>query len=301
MRSDGGDGSALMEDITRCGPGSLPGACGGRPRRRCQRARNARVLAGTAALALALSGCMHGDRGASLDPHEFIATAELPDDLRLELAAQEPAVVDPVAVAFDADGRMFVAEMGGYPMRPEGSPPVGRVKRLVDEDLDGYYETWTLFADGLPYPTSIVPWRDGVLVTAPPDILHLRDPDGDGVADARDVLFTGFPVENTQHNINGLTWGLDNWVYAANGGNHGAAIRPAGPRTPFRSAARTSASGPTPVRWSRRSRPREATASPSTRGGGCSAPTTSTTSSTWCSRSAGCGKTRGWCCGPRAT
>lgn len=137
----------------------------------------------------------------SLDPDEFIATAQLPDDLRLELAAQEPAVVDPVGVAFDADGRMFVVEMGGYPTRPEGSPPLGRVKRLVDEDLDGYYETWTLFADGLPYPTSVLAWRDGVLVTAPPDILHLRDPDGDGVADARDVLFTGFPVENTQHNI----------------------------------------------------------------------------------------------------
>ena len=134
-----------------------------------------------------------GDRGASLDPDEFIATAQLPDDLRLELAAREPAVVDPVAVAFDAGGRMFVVEMGGYPMRPEGAPPLGRVKRLVDEDLDGYYETWTLFADGLPYPTSVLPWRDGVLVTAPPDILHLRDPDGDGVADAREVLFTGFP------------------------------------------------------------------------------------------------------------
>lgn len=171
---------------------------------------------------------MHGDdRGMSLDPDEFIATAQLPDDLRLELAAEEPAVVDPVAVAFDADGRMFVVEMGGYPMRPEGSPPVGRVKRLVDEDLDGYYETWTLFADELPYPTSVLPWRDGVLVTAPPDILHLRDPDGDGVADTRDVLFTGFPVENTQHNINGLTWGIDNWVYAANGGNHGSG-HPAG-------------------------------------------------------------------------
>ena len=53
------------------------------------------------------------------------------------------------------------------------------------------------------------------------DILFLRDTDGDGVADTREALFSGFPVGNTQHNINGLTWGLDNWVYAANGGNHG--------------------------------------------------------------------------------
>ena len=174
------------------------------------------------ALVWAVSGCADGDgTGESLDPEAFIATAGLPDDLRLELAASEPAVVDPVGVAFDADGRMYVVEMGGYPTRPDGSPPLGRVKRLIDEDLDGYYETWTLFADGLQYPTSVLPWRDGVLVTQPPDILYLRDDDDDGVADTREVLFAGFPVGNTQHNINGLTWGLDNWVYAANGGNHG--------------------------------------------------------------------------------
>ena len=174
------------------------------------------------ALSWVISGCAHGDgKGESLDPEAFIATAGLPDDLRLELAASEPAVVDPVGVTFDADGRMYVVEMGGYPTRPDGSPPLGRVKRLIDEDLDGYYETWTLFADGLQYPTSVLPWRDGVLVTQPPDILYLRDDDDDGVADTREVLFAGFPVGNTQHNINGLTWGLDNWVYAANGGNHG--------------------------------------------------------------------------------
>ena len=178
-----------------------------------------------AALSLvwAAAGCMQGNgKGASLDPDEFIATAGLADDLRLELAASEPAVVDPVGVTFDADGRMYVVEMGDYPTRPEGSPPQGRVKRLVDENLDGYYETWTVFADGLQYPTSVLPWRDGVLITQPPDVVFLRDDDGDGVAETRETLFSGFPVGNTQHNINGLVWGLDNWVYAANGGNHGS-------------------------------------------------------------------------------
>ena len=174
------------------------------------------------ALMWIVAGCAQGNgKGMSLDPDEFIATAQFPDDLRLELAASEPAVVDPIGVTFDADGRMYVVEMGDYPTRPEGSPPLGRVKLLVDEDLDGYYETWTLFADGLQYPTSVLPWRDGVLVAQPPDILFLRDTDGDGAADTREALFSGFPVGNTQHNINGLMWGLDNWVYAANGGNHG--------------------------------------------------------------------------------
>ena len=138
---------------------------------------------GLLVFALAVSGCVHGDDPrVSLDPDEFIATARLPDDLRLELAASEPAVVDPVGVAFDADGRMFVVEMGGYPLRPEGSPPLGRVKRLVDADLDGYYETWTLFADRLPYPTRHGRTTDTYRVRgrepagAPPDWPRLRQP-----------------------------------------------------------------------------------------------------------------------------
>ena len=139
-------------------------------------------------MAWAVSGCAHGDGiGASLEPEVLIATAGLPEDLRLELAAREPAVVDPVGMAFDAEGRMYVVEMGGYPTRPEGTPPLGRVKRLVDIDLDGYFESWTLFADRLQYPTSVLPWRDGILVTQPPDILFLRDDDGDGRADTRET------------------------------------------------------------------------------------------------------------------
>ncbi len=180
------------------------------------------------ALTWVVSGCAHENgNGTSLDPDEFIATARLAEGLRLELAAREPNVVDPVAVAFDANGRMYVVEMGDYPVRPEGSPPLGRVKLLDDTDGDGYYETVSLFAAQLQHPTSVLPWRGGVLVTAPPNILFLEDTDGDDVADRREPLFTGFPVGNTQHNINGLTWGLDNWVYAANGGNHGSG-QPAG-------------------------------------------------------------------------
>src|SRR5439155_271767 len=93
---------------------------------------------------------------------------------------------------------------------------------LEDKDLDGYYEKATVFADGLQYPASVLPWRDGVLVTSPPDIVFFKDTNGDGKADIKEVLFSGFPVANTQHNVNGLFWGLDNWVYAANGGNNGA-------------------------------------------------------------------------------
>lgn len=176
------------------------------------------------AMLCVLNGCWHAAPPSSREPEDFIATAGLPDDLRLELVAREPQIVDPVAVAFDADGRMYVVEMRDYPIQPEGeSTPLGRVKLLDDLDGDGYYETATVFAEGLQFPTSALPWRGGILVTRPPDIVFLQDTDGDGAADVEEVLFTGFPVGNTQHNINGLTWGLDNWVYGANGGNNGSA------------------------------------------------------------------------------
>jgi len=160
-----------------------------------------------------------------MDPERFIATARIDENLRIELAAREPNVVDPVAIAFDAAGRMYAVEMRDYPSEPQGvSKPLGRVKLLEDTDLDGYYEKATVFADGLQYPTSVLPWRDGVLVTSPPDIVFFKDTNGDGKADIKEVLFSGFPVANTQHNVNGLFWGLDNWVYAANGGNNGGLL-----------------------------------------------------------------------------
>ncbi|HAC90453.1 MAG TPA: hypothetical protein DCF63_07440, partial [Planctomycetaceae bacterium] len=79
-----------------------------------------------------------------------------------------------------------------------------------------------LFADNLNFPNGILTWRDGVLVTAAPQLLFLRDTDGDGSADEREVLFEGFNEGNQQLRMNGLRWGIDNWVYCANGGHHAA-------------------------------------------------------------------------------
>jgi putative membrane-bound dehydrogenase-like protein len=182
------------------------------------------------AMLLLLYGCGPADSTSSREPEDFIATARVPDDLKLELVAREPQIVDPVALTFDADGRMYVVEMRDYPTQPVGEPtPLGRVKLLDDLDGDGFYETATVFADGLQFPTWALPWRGGILVTRPPDVVFLEDTDGDGVADVEEVLLGGFPVANTQHNINGLTWGLDNWVYGANGGNNGSAHAVASP------------------------------------------------------------------------
>ena len=161
-----------------------------------------------------------------LTPAEERMTLKLADPgLTIELAAAEPDVVSPVAIAWDEDGRMFVAEMIDYP----SGPTAGRVRMLEDRDGDGRYERASVFADRLPYPTSVLPWGGGVLVAAAPDILFFRDRDGDGRADERQVILTGFGEGNQQLRVNGLTWGMDNWVYGANGRSEGDIRRPSDP------------------------------------------------------------------------
>lgn len=146
-------------------------------------------------------------------------------DLKIELAACEPDVASPVALAWDADGRMYVAEMGGYPTTERR----GRIQRLEDADGDGKYENAMTFCDGLNFPTSVMPYREGVLVTDAPDILYLEDADGDGRADVRRVEWTGFGVGSQQLRANSLHWGLDNWIYVANGRCDGDVRRPDAP------------------------------------------------------------------------
>ncbi len=151
--------------------------------------------------------------------------------LEMDWVASEPQVISPVAMAWDAAGFLFVAEMRDYPNAGDG----GTIRRLEDRDGDGRYERATVFAQGLPFPNSVVPYRDGILVTAAPDLLFLRDTDGDGRADVTEVLFTGFGTGNQQLRANGLRWGLDGWVYGANGRSDGAIQSKRRPQDPVQS------------------------------------------------------------------
>jgi putative membrane-bound dehydrogenase-like protein len=157
-------------------------------------------------------------------PQEALQTFRLPDGFRMELVAAEPDVLDPVAMSFDEDGRLYVIEMRDYPMA--STAPAGRVRLLEDTDGDGRIDSSTVFVDGLKFPVGVMAWKQGVLVAAAPDILFFKDTDGDGKADVRKVLYTGFKEINPQHRANGLTYGIDNWIYAAN--SYGD-IRPAAP------------------------------------------------------------------------
>ena len=149
------------------------------------------------------------------EPVEALATLEVAEGFRVETFAAEPLIADPVDIMVDEYGRLYVVEMPGYPLDTGGT---GRVMRLMDTDGDAYPDTSIVFADGFTLPTGIMRWKDGVLVTDAPDVVYLEDRDGDGKADHREVVLTGFALSNPQHNFNNPLYGVDNGIYLANNG-----------------------------------------------------------------------------------
>ncbi len=159
-------------------------------------------------------------------PAEALGSFEIRPGYRLELAASEPQVMDPIAFAWDARNRLFVVEMRGYSERREAA--LGRLRLLEDRDGDGFYETSRVYIDGLKWPTGVLCYRGGVFVIATPDLLYFKDTDDDGRADHREVIFTGFGEGQKRLNVqalaNGLSWGLDGRVHGATAMN-GAQLR----------------------------------------------------------------------------
>jgi len=157
------------------------------------------------------------------EPAGALATFQLRPGIRLELAAAEPLVADPIAMCFDEDSRLFVVEMRDYSERRDER--LGRIRLLEDTDEDGRMDKSTVFAEDLAWPTALFWWEGGLFVGATPDILYLKDTDRDGRADVRKVVFTGFGSTvsrlNVQQLINSFTWSLDNRIHGAAGGNGG--------------------------------------------------------------------------------
>ncbi len=168
-------------------------------------------------------------------PTDAIQHMRLPSGLRIELVAAEPDVIDPVAIAFDENGRLFVAEMLDYPNEPAtGKPLRSSIRMLQDKDGDGRFETSQFFAQGLPFCNGVLPWRGGVIATLAGEVTYFADDDGDGKADRRESWFTGFKEENSQLRANHPTLGLDNHVYVANGLRGGSVVAA---HEPWRKAA----------------------------------------------------------------
>ncbi len=159
-------------------------------------------------------------RGQS--PAEALRSIRVAPGFTVEQVATEPLVKDPIAFDWGADGKLWVVEMGDYPLGIDGKgKPGGVVRFLEDIDGDGKYDNATTFLEGLGFPNGVMPWRRGILVSCAPDIFYAEDRDGDGKAEHREVLFTGFVKGNQQHRLNGFELGLDGWVYGANGDSGG--------------------------------------------------------------------------------
>jgi putative membrane-bound dehydrogenase-like protein len=155
-------------------------------------------------------------------PEESRNCLKVRPGFKVELVAAEPNVVDPVAFEWGADGKLWVVEMRDYPTGVDGKGKAGgSVRFLEDTNDDGTYDKATLFLSDLNFPNGIIPWRKGVIVSAAPEVFYAEDRDGDGKADHRVTLLEGFGQGNQQHRVNGFDYGLDNWVYAANGDSGG--------------------------------------------------------------------------------
>ena len=166
-----------------------------------------------------------------LTPEEALASMHTKPGLKIELVAAEPLVMDPVAFDWGPDGRLWVVEMRDYPngltwnkLDDPLNVPGGRVKVLTDTDNDGRYDKADIFLDDLSYPTGVKVWDKGILVTAAPNIIYAEDTNEDGKADLRKVWYEGFAKSNQQHRVNGLAWGLDNWLHVANGDGGGVIL-----------------------------------------------------------------------------
>jgi putative membrane-bound dehydrogenase-like protein len=139
---------------------------------------------------------------------------ELHPEFQIELIASEPLVSDPIDMEIDENGLLYVLEMHGYPQDQSGSD---RIVTLRDTDGDGRMDERTVFADSLVLPMGIMRWKEGLLVTDSPNVLYLEDTDGDGRADVEQKVLTGFHTSDPESDVNNPTFGLDNWIYLANG------------------------------------------------------------------------------------
>lgn len=145
-----------------------------------------------------------------LTKSQALASIQVPEGFRIEQMAAEPLVFDPINISFGADGKVWVLEMPDY---PNGGERSGRVICLEDKDQDGVLETSTVFLSDLPFVSGIYAWRDGVVVACAPEVFFAKDTDGDGMADEKRVILSGFALANPQHRVHGFTYGLDHKLH----------------------------------------------------------------------------------------
>jgi putative heme-binding domain-containing protein len=147
-------------------------------------------------------------------PQEAVQRMSVPEGFSVEVVSSEPDLVNPIAMAFDDRGRIWVTESVEYPRKSPG-PGRDRIKILEDADRDGRADKVTVVADNLNIPTGVAVGYGGVWMLNAPDLLFLRERDGKEVG--REVVVTGFGRADTHELPSSLTWGPDGWLYGLNG------------------------------------------------------------------------------------
>ncbi len=195
------------------------------------------------------------DAPKPLTPEQSAAAFKLPAGFRMEVVASEPLIASPSAVCWDERGRMFVSELHGYNLagqldieelnktgnldtqvrrvqadekfrKTAERSTYGVVKMLRDTNGDGRMDVAEVWSTNLPPAYGLVPARGGVIVACAPDIVFLADRDGDGVAEVRETLFTGFGTGELERGINAPQWAGDGWIYFGRGWGGGPITGP---------------------------------------------------------------------------
>ncbi len=159
-------------------------------------------------------------------PQESLKAIKLKPGFHAELVASEPLIRSPMAMDFDEYGRAYIVELPEYNQyastKPHGK---GSIKRLEDTDGDGVYDKATIYVDDLNYPSAVACWDGGVLVGVAPDLIYCKDTDGDGKADVRTKLYTGFGLDKGGEGmLNSFRWRFDNRFHIPTGSNGGEIV-----------------------------------------------------------------------------
>ena len=169
------------------------------------------------------------------------AYMSVPEGFHVQLAAGEPQVHQPVAMAFDHRGRLWVAEAYTYPKRAPEGQGIDKIVILEDTNQDGIFDTRKNFIEGLNLVSGLEVGFGGVWVGAAPYLLFIPDADGDDVPDTEPkILLDGFGYQDTHETLNALNWGPDGWLYGCHGVfTHSKVGKPGTPddqRTPINAA-----------------------------------------------------------------
>lgn len=154
-----------------------------------------------------------------LSPEESKKLIQVPQGFELSLFASEPDIINPIAMDWDEKGRLWVIETVDYPNTVRNEDGVGddRIKICEDTDGDGKADKFTVFADDLNIPTSLVFANGGVIVSQAPHFLFLKDTNGDDKADVRETIITGWGTFDTHAGPSNLKYGIDNNIWGVVG------------------------------------------------------------------------------------